>query len=175
MPDYSYSPRFYASRSLRVGEGGVHIALRRSIADSCELRCIFHSGWFPSDLLMHFGLTGFSSVCRESLGCFEVQAAKGLVDQISLSCSKTGIMTGRQALIIPSEVSREVRSAIRAYRLAMFVDVMPVVTLIRTSVTIHMLCRMSALGKGGRHERDDTYAMARENMPLIAIFRPVGI
>ena len=69
----------------------------------------------------------------------DVHPERALISEVGLSLSKTGLVTGRQALTTPSDDSRQVKSAISAYWLAVSSGVMSVVTLIRTRVMTQML------------------------------------
>ena len=44
-----------------------------------------------------------------------VQPERALISEVGLSLSKTGFVTGRQALTTPSDDSRQVKSAISSY------------------------------------------------------------
>ena len=90
----------------------------------------------------------------------EAHPERALMREVGLSLSKTGLLTGRQALITPSDCSRQVRRAIIAYLADAFSGVMLVVTLIRTRVMAQMLLQVSVKGRprGARSRHKEGFA-----------------
>ena len=101
--------------SLRGDEGGVHTALGKLVADSCDVLCAFLFGRISSGQLICFGFDCISRSRDGRLRLLEVHPERALISEVGFSLSKTGLVTGRQALTTPSDDSRQVNSAISAY------------------------------------------------------------